>query len=502
MSATSDSASATPVVRVQQGELRGITDRGALAFLAVPFAAPPFGADRMRAPRPPASWEGVRDATEFGPTSPKGQYPPQYRELFPEVDVPGEDCLNLNVWTPETTGSLPVLVWIHGGSFMNGSGSVGEYNGAAFARDGVVCVTINYRLGAEGFLYTGDDTANPGLLDQVAALTWVRDNIAAFGGDPGRVTVAGESAGAMSVTTLLSMPAAAGLFQQAIAQSGAAAHTMRPEDGRKVAGFLAEALGVEATREAIAAVPADRVKEAASALTEDVQTAPDPEKWGALALSLLPFMPTVDGDVLPRPPLAAIADGQGADVPLLIGSTKDEARLFVVADGSIEAIDEETLTAAAGAYGITSEGIEVYRRNRPDARPGDLMAAIVTDWFYRIPALRVAEARAGARASTWVYRFDFWSPAFNGKLGACHAVEIPFAFDTLAEPSTRARLGDAPPQVVADTTHAAWVNFIRRGDPGWAPYTAESRTTGLINDKVEAVDDPAGDERRLWDGVR
>ncbi|WP_433286965.1 carboxylesterase/lipase family protein [Pseudonocardia sp. CA-142604] len=494
--------SSAPVVRVQQGELRGTTDRGALAFFGVPFAAPPFGPGRMRAPRPASPWNGVRDATEYGPTSPKAPYPPQYRPLFPEVDIPGEDCLNLNVWTPDTTGSLPVLVWIHGGSFTNGSGSVAEYNGAAFARDGVVTVTINYRLGAEGFLYTGDNVANPGLLDQVAALTWVRGNIAAFGGDPARVTVAGESAGAMSVTTLLSMPAAAGLFHQVIAQSGAAAHTLDPQDGRMVAGFLAEALGVEPTREAIAAIPVQQVTAAVSALTEEVQTAPNPAKWGTLALSLLPFMPTVDGEVVPRPPLEAIAAGRGADVALLIGSNQDEARLFFVADGSIGAVDEATLAAAAGAYGLAAEGVEVYRRNRPDARPGDLLAAIVSDWFYRVPAVRVAEARSGSTASTWVYRFDYWSPAYDGRLGACHGVEIPFVFDTLHVPSTRPRVGDSAPQVVADTAHATWVSFIRRGDPGWEPYTVDARTTGLINDGVAAVDDPAGDERRLWEGVR
>ncbi|GAA1324769.1 carboxylesterase/lipase family protein [Pseudonocardia xinjiangensis] len=494
--------SSAPVVRVQQGVLRGTTDRGALAFFGVPFAAPPFGPDRMRAPRPASPWNGVRDATEYGPTSPKAPYPPQYRPLFPEVDIPGEDCLNLNVWTPDTTGSLPVLVWIHGGSFTNGSGSVAEYDGAAFARDGVVTVTINYRLGAEGFLYTGDDVANPGLLDQVAALTWVRDNIAAFGGDPARVTVAGESAGAMSVTTLLSMPAAAGLFHRAIAQSGAAAHTLDPQDGRMVSDFLAEALGVEPTREAIAAIPVQQVTAAVSALTEQLQTAPDPAKWGALALSLLPFMPTVDGEVVPRPPLEAITAGRGADVALLIGSNQDEARLFFVSDGSIDAVDEAALAAAAGAYGLPAESIEVYRRNRPDARPGDLLAAILTDWFYRVPAVRVAEARTGGTAPTWVYRFDYWSPAYDGRLGACHGVEIPFVFDTLHVPNTRPRVGDSAPQAVADTAHATWVSFIRSGDPGWAPYTVDARTTGLINDKVEAVDDPAGDERRLWEGVR
>ena len=199
-----------------------------------------------------------------------------------------------------------MLVWIHGGSFMNGSGSVLEYDGTAFARDGVVCVTINYRLAAEGFLFTEADvaagTANLGLQDQVAALKWVQDNIAAFGGDPARVTVAGESAGAMSVTTLLAMPSARGLFRRAITQSGAAAHTLTPEIGLTVTRTLAETLGVEPTREAIAGVELDRLVQAASDLVVEVQTAPDPVKWGCLALSLLPFAPVIDGTVLQRAP--------------------------------------------------------------------------------------------------------------------------------------------------------------------------------------------------------
>ena len=207
-----------PVVRLTDGVVRGTTVAGVSAFLGIPYAAAPFGANRMRAPQPVAPWDGEREATAFGPTVPKGDYPPPYVPLFPEVVIPGEECLNLNVWTPDLgAAGLPVLVWIHGGSFMNGSSSVGEYDGAAFARDGVVCVSINYRLAAEGFLFLDDGIVNLGLLDQLAALGWVQRNIGAFGGDPARVTVAGESAGAMSVTTLLSMPLAAGLFAQAIA---------------------------------------------------------------------------------------------------------------------------------------------------------------------------------------------------------------------------------------------------------------------------------------------
>ena len=343
-----------PVVRLHDGAVRGRVESGVAAFLGIPYAAPPFGPNRMRPPQPGPAWTGERDATSFGPTVPKGDYPPQYVPLFPEVVIPGEDCLNLNVWTPDVgAGGLPVLVWIHGGSFMNGSGSVGAYDGAAFARDGVVCVTINYRLAAEGFLFLGDGVANLGLLDQLAALRWVQDNIAAFGGDPGRVTVAGESAGAMSVTTLLSMPLASGLFGQAIAQSGAGAHTLTEDEGRMVGGYLAEALGVPADRDSIRAVPLEKFVQAASDLVVEVQTTPDPARWGRLTLSLLPFAPTVDGSVLPAAPLASFAAGQGGNVPLLIGSNRDEARLFLVAANTIDLIDEPTLAAVAGAYGLS-----------------------------------------------------------------------------------------------------------------------------------------------------
>ena len=378
--------------------VRGRVESGVASFLGIPYAAPPFGPNRMLPPQPVPAWAGERDATAFGPTVPKGDYPPQYAALFPEEVIPGEDCLNLNVWTPGAgAGGLPVLVWIHGGSFMNGSGSVGAYDGAAFARDGVVCVTINYRLAAEGFLFLGDGIANLGLLDQLAALRWVQENIAAFGGDPGRVTVAGESAGAMSVTTLLSMPLAAGLFGQAIAQSGAGAHTLTADEGLMVAGYLAEALGVPPDRDSIRAVPLDKLVQAASDLVVEVQTTPDPARWGQLTLSLLPFAPTVDGSVVPAAPLASLRAGQGGNVPLLIGSNRDEARLFLVAAGTIDLVDEPTLTVVAGAYGLSPEALAVYRASRPGASPGDLLAAVITDWFFRIPPIRVAEARAASR---------------------------------------------------------------------------------------------------------
>jgi para-nitrobenzyl esterase len=493
-----------PVVQVAAGALEGRTAGGVHAFLGVPYAAPPFGPNRMKPPQPVPPWAGVRSATEYGPTVPKGDYPPQYQRLFPEVVIPGEECLNLNIWTPDPGASgLPVLVWVHGGSFMNGSGSVPEYDGTAFARDGVVCVTINYRLAAEGFLFLGDGLANLGLQDQLAALCWVQDNITAFGGDPARVTVAGESAGAMSVTTLLAMPAAEGLFNQAIAQSGAAAHTLTQDQGQLVAGHLASALGVPADRDAITAVPLDNLVKAAADLVTEVQTMPDPARWGTLALSLLPFAPVVDGDSLPQHPLEALAAGRSGRVRLMIGSNREESRLFLVAAGSIDLIDEPTLAATAGAYGLSAEGVSVYRDARPGASPGDLLAALVTDWFFAVPGLRVAEARAAAGAApTWVYRFDHPAPADNGRLGAAHAVEIPFVFGTYAKPTARELIGAAPSAAVSETAHRAWVSFVASGDPGWAPYQLPGRPTGVITETVTEVSDPDGAERALWDGIR
>jgi para-nitrobenzyl esterase len=493
-----------PVVRFRDGAVRGKVSDGVLAFLGIPYAAAPFGVNRMRAPQPVRPWDGERDATAFGPTVPKGDYPPQYARLFPEVVIGGEDCLNLNVWTPDAGASgLPVLVWIHGGSFMNGSSSVADYDGAAFARDGVVCVSLNYRLAAEGFLFLGDDVANLGLLDQLAALRWVQDNISAFGGDPGRVTVAGESAGAMSVTTLLSMPLASGLFAQAIAESGAGAHTLTAAEGLAVGGFLAEVLGVPADRESIKAVPLDKLVRAASDLVVEVQTAPDRARWGQLALSLLPFAPTVDGAVLPAAPLAGFAAGRGGGVRLLIGSNRDEARLFLIAAGTIGLIDEPTLGFVAGTYGLSADGLAVYRANRPSGGAGDVLAAVITDWFFRVPAIRVAEARcASGGAGTWMYRFDYPEPLDNHGFGACHATEVPFVFDTMARSGVAALIGDAPSQGVADRVHRVWVDFIAGGDPGWAPYDCFSRTTGLLTEDVVSVDDPAGDERALWEGIR
>jgi para-nitrobenzyl esterase len=362
-----------------------------------------------------------------------------------------------------------------------------------------VCVTINYRLGAEGFLYLGDGTGNLGLLDQVAALEWVQRNIAAFGGDPARVTVAGQSAGAMSITTLMAMPRTRGLFRQAVTQSGAADQTLTADTALRVSSMLAQSLGVAPTREAVSGVPAERLAQAALAILDEIQNAPDPAKWGRLTPGVLPFGPVLDGDVLPVHPLEALAGGAAAGVRLLAGSNREEIRQILVPTGAIDAISEPALPAGAAAFGASDKTVELYRAARPGASSGDLVAAVLTDCFIRIPAIRVAEARARAgEADTWMYRFDHPSPSFGGRLGAAHAVEIPYVFNLIDDQSSHALIGDAPSQRVADTAHGAWVRFVADGDPGWPRYDLADRSTALIDEELTVADDPDGAEREAW----
>lgn len=438
---------------------------------------------------------------------PKPPYFPPFDVLIPEPAIPGEDCLNLNVWSPDLgAAKLPVMVWIHGGAFANGTGAIAIYDGSRFARDGVVCVTINYRLGIDGFLYLDDGNANLGLLDQIAALEWVRENIAAFGGDPDNVTIFGESAGGMSVGTLLAVPRAAGLFRRAIAESGAAHHVISPASALYISHYLAKKLGVEPTEAAIAAVPIDRLLQAQIELSADVFNKPDPVLWGEVAGNLMPFEPVIDGDIIPTRPADRLAGGAGADADVMVGTNAEEQRLFLVPNGVIGYVTEEAVAGAAAAYGLPVEtALATYRATHPGATPGELLSAIITDWFYRIPAIRLAEAYAKRDAPTYMYEFAWRSPKFDGLLGACHSLEISFAFDNLDKEGLETPeklVGNNPPQQLADTMHAAWVAFATRGDPGWPRYDLSRRATMRFDTTSEVVNDPRSAERALWEGLR
>jgi carboxylesterase type B len=492
------------IVQTRCGQLRGLRSNGVTTFKGVPYAAPPFGANRLRPPRPVDPWDGVRDALRFGPKSPQVAYPPGIAEGIPELVGPGEDCLTLNVWTPDVGArGLPVMVWIPGGMFeFHATSATPFYDGGRFARDGVVCVTIGYRVGAEGFLYLADGVANLGLLDQIAALEWVQENVAAFGGDPGKVTIFGESAGAMSAATLLTMPRAKGLFHRAIVQSGNTPNVTSAGTAERIGRRLAEMLGVEAKRAAIAAVSPERVLQAQAKLRDELLARPDPAFWGEVALGYLPWAPTVDGQTIPEPPIDRVRLGAAADIDLLVGSNTEETRLFLLCDGSLDRITEEALSAIAAAYGLPAEGLSTYRAGHPGASAGELFSAIQTDWYWRIPAVRLVDAHATtARASTYMYEFAWRSPQFGGRLGAAHAVEIPFVFDTLGL-GTEPLLGPDPPQSLATAMHAAWVGFAATGDCGWPKYDVTRRATMHFDRASEVVDNPLALKLALWNGVR
>ncbi|MCU1481157.1 MAG: carboxylesterase [Subtercola sp.] len=482
--------------QTSSGAVKGTArDDGTLEFLGVPFAEPPVGELRFQPPALRAPWSGVREATGYGPTAPQPAGEGPVGELLPNRIEVGDDYLNLNVWSPGLGGAAPVMVFIHGGAFSTGSGSVSTYNGEAFARDGVVLVTINYRLGADGFFWVGEGVPNLGLLDQVAALEWVRDNIAAFGGDPANVTVFGESAGAMSVVTLMAMPRAKGLFHRAIAESGAGVSVISPGSAKKVAARMGEILGVEPTRAAIADVPHDVLLAAAAQLGAEISKRPRKKLWGDVARNLMTFEPIVDGDVLPGIPEDLIAAGASNDVALLIGTNADEANLFFVPTGAAQSMSPIVARLFAWVYGARRPGtVRRYKRNRPGANGGTLASAILTDGFYRMPALRLAEAHPDA----YVYEFAWQSPAFDGRLGASHAMELPFVFDTLDDPAAAAMLAGRHPHELATEMHATWVRFAKTGDPGWPHYTAQSRASMRFDSSSRLTVDDRADERVLW----
>ncbi|MEV0096767.1 carboxylesterase family protein [Streptomyces sp. NPDC050738] len=474
------------LVRTGQGMLRGTTENGAEVFRGIPYAAAPVGPLRFRPPAPVTPWDDVRDAGAFGPTAPKNPYTAPLDELLAEPEIPGDACLNLNVWTPAPgEGRLPVMVWIHGGSLRNGSSAVPTYDGSAFARDGVVLVSINYRLGIEGFGHFPDAPANLGLRDQLAALRWVQDNIQAFGGDPAQVTVFGESAGAISIAALLTSPHAEGLFHRAVLQSGFPA-AVEPATARSTTTAIARHLGVAPTAEALAQVDRAALLDAQTAATRRG----NPITGGA------GFHIVVDGDVVPRDPATALAQGAADGIDLLLGSNTDEYRLWFVPGGLVDRIGRLTLRAAVLKQRAPWRAPRVYGAERPGSSPGEILGAIATDKLLRIPLNDLADARTGRPGRTFFYEFAWPSPV--QALGACHALEIGFVFDTLDAPATRALTGGAAPGDLATAMHAAWVSFAAKGDPGWDQWSAERPVMTFAAHSVGVVRAPRERERRLW----
>jgi para-nitrobenzyl esterase len=511
------------VVEVGGGRVRGVERSGVWSFSGIPYGASTAGEGRWRPPAPPRPWAGVRDCDRFGPIAP--QAPGTMETMLGAAPADySEDCLSLNLWTPGLdVARRPVMVWVHGGSFTGGSGSDGFYRGGLLAREhDVVVVTINYRLGMLGFLahpalaepgqtlpdgtpWTG--WANWGLADQVGALGWVRDHVADFGGDPGNVTVFGESAGGMSVSALLAAPAAAGLFHRAVVQSGpplTASASVATERAERIAAHL----GVPCTRAGLGALPADRLVAAVGELAA-----------GSGDAGLL-LLPVVDGGLLTRPPLEAVAAGSVVGVPLLVGTTRDEWTLFAIANPGFATLDPDRLRRWVqrlipdpDAVEAVIDGVTAARAERGEStEPKDLWTAIATEFVFRVGTDRLADAHASAAlpgTGTYSYLFTWESPIFGGVLGSCHALEVPFVFGSVRSPGVQTFSGGGDDALaLSEAMRQAWTSFARSGVPecdlpgtGAVPWERWDRirrpTTVLgpwpgVTGQVHRVDDPRG----------
>lgn len=497
---STDAATVSPAlsalqVRVAEGVLQGGDTQGVRRFLGVPYAAAPVSDRRFKAPAPHPGWQGVRDATLKGPNAPQHATPSARlggMDLSTLVDsgwVEGDEFLALNIWTPEgDVAGLPVMVFVHGGGFLLGSKDAPIYDGTAFAQSGVVLVAINYRMGLEGFAPVEGGDSNLGLRDQIAAFRWVKDNVAAFGGDPGNITVFGESAGAMSIADLIASPLAQGLFRRAIVQSGHGAMVRPKAVAERLTRKLAKILGVTPDE---AGFRSKSVKEGVAAVAEvalpttklDLRDSTGFEP----AFGISKFLPWVDGEVLPEPPMQALAKGVGKDIDLLIGSNSEEMNLYFVPTGVRGKLNRIlSWLLLRRVHPKARDLLKAYAK--PGKTPGHVFTEALTDAVFRWPSRRFAEAHQGR---THVYDFEWRSPACGGELGACHAVELPFVFKTLPVASgEEGFLGAAPPQELADRMHALWVGFARDGSLPWGEYSRTDRQVYRMAAGEAAVEAP------------
>jgi para-nitrobenzyl esterase len=503
-----------PSVETSAGRVRGAIIEGVAAFKCIPYGASTSDANRFMPPRKPAPWAGVRDALDYTGHAPQqGLRLPTRPELTdfsgpPDTSPETEDCLTLNVWTPGNAGKRPVMVWLHGGAFAYGSGNRAVTDGANLARRGdVVVVSVNHRLNICGYLHLEDiggerfaGSGNAGSLDMIAALQWVRDNIGQFGGDPGCVTIFGESGGGGKVSALLVMPAAKGLFHRAAIQSGAAVRFTTRERANALADAVVKRLG---GIDKLADVPL------AELLGAIVPASRDAGKRAWPLLDRYDFGPVVDDAVVTQHPAEPSTSPLGDDIPLMIGGTAREASLFLDDDTVWHrTLSEDQLREriAAVAGPDTDAALRLYRDLMPGASPGDRLIAALTGSNFSVRTWLYAERRA-ARSGAPVYHYslDWPSPFAGGRMGAHHAMDLPFVFDTTDVPlSTKA--ADGVPELAAAMS-ASWAAFARAGKPDnpaipvWPAYTAETRATMVFDTRCRVVHDPLRDARELWTKV-
>lgn len=478
---------------IDSGQIRGVSLNGVRVFLGVPYAAAPVGERRFAAPAPPAPWTGVRDATRPGASA------PQFIKAFPALDISplvgvgwqrGDDYLNANIWAPASGERLPVMVFIHGGAFVLGGNSPAVQDGTAFARSGVVLVSITYRLGVDGFMPIPGAPDNLGLRDQIEALKWVRRNAAAFGGDPDNITVFGESAGAMSVADLVVSPLARGLFRRAIIESGHG-DLVRPQKvAERVTAKMARLLKIKPTKDGFSSVSQDHVLTALEKISQPttrIDLRDDRKREPAFGLSR--FIPWTGGEVLPEHPMALLAQGAGKEVEVLIGSNAEEMNLYFVPTGVREKLPGWLATLLVKKSEPNAGKIlKAYGLGRKGVKPGHAFTAALSDLMFRAGARRYAAAHQGR---THVYEFEWRSPALKGQLGAAHGMELPFVFNTLAcVTGPTGLVGETPPQALADRIHGIWVEFAKSGALPWPEYSAADPQVYRLEAGVSAAEPP------------
>ncbi len=485
-------------VRTAAGALRGRREAGVAVFRGIPFAEAPVGELRFAAPRPVRGWDGVRAAVSYGPPPPQ---PDAFGQGGVSVDAVGDEWLTVNVWSPDPDpgARLPVMVWVYGGAYRIGTSSSPEYDGRRLAGDGgVVVVTFNYRLGVEGFAQIAGAPPNRGLLDQIAALEWVHDNIQVFGGDPDRVTVFGESAGAGSVAALLAMPRAAGLFRRAVAQSPPGTF-FSPELAADITTACADELGLRPTVADLAAVdPVRLVAVGETVAATMIERAP---RWGQVAYRSVLFAPVVDGDVLPVTPWSALAGGAGRDIDLLVGHTRDEQRLFTAIGGLLGKVTQEQAAVALRVFAPGADGERRYRDAFPDAGPDRLYELVHSDWLFRMPTLHLAQAQTTGGGRVRVYELTWPAPGMGGVLGACHGLDIPLVFGNLGSGPPAMLIGESPSseaETLSAHMRTAWTTFAAHGDPGWPAYDAEKRLTRIFDSHPVVAAYPEEASRLIW----
>jgi para-nitrobenzyl esterase len=481
-------------IAVTGGVVEGRQEKDLRTFLSVPYAAPLTDPNRFRAPQPVEPWQGVRDATRAGPCAPQSKPPVQdidLEGLTAPSEAKGPDYLTLNVWAPVHGESpAPVMVFIHGGSFVSGSKDVPVYDGSSFARNGIVCITINYRVGIEGFLPIPGVPTNIGLRDMLAALQWVRENIVRFDGDPGNVTLFGESGGAWCIAALMTSPLAAGLFRRAICQSGHAYGSRNVALMQRLVRRLARRLRIPPTRDGFLSLSAEALIPAQDWVTKPsvLWTMRDAEGRDP-SFGITRFLPVYGDDVLPVPPLEALAAGAASEIDLLIGTTSEEANLFLAPGGLLAKIKRwQAVFFLSRAIPRAREALRAYGLDKPCARAGDVLARAMTDLMFRWMTRRTAELHRGR---SHVYEFDWRSPALGGTVGAAHAIELPFVFNTLAAANgERGLLGPNPPQSLADSVHALWIQFAKTGELPWPLFDAQSRQVFSLTAQAAAHEAP------------